>query len=173
MFTKFALSTALFALKSHAAGGSDYNYKTNGADWSKDINPDYEVCQTGKEQSPIDLTANTTSDTNVKSVINETMELIGYNYFNFHVSDAIFSADNLAWTTTLPANDGALDKAELEITFFDGRKTSFSPLQFHLHAPSEHSVDGYLYDAEMHIVHVYKEQLPNLEFGAVIGFFFD
>ena len=101
------------------------------------------------------------------------MELIGYNYFNFGVTDAIFSADNLAWTTTLPDADGALEKAELEITFHDGAKTSFSPLQFHFHAPSEHSVDGKLYDAEMHIVHVYKETLPELSFGAVIGFFFD
>ena len=173
MFTKFALSAALFALKSHAAGGSDYNYKTNGADWSKDINANYEVCQTGKEQSPIDLTAKTTSDTYVKSVINETMELIGYNYFNFHITDTLFSADSLAWTTELPADDGSLEKAELEITFFDGTKTSFSPLQFHLHAPSEHSVDGLLYDAEMHIVHVYKEDLPENNYGAVIGFFFD
>ena len=118
------------------------------------------------------MTANTTSDTYVKSVINETMELIGYNYFNFKVPDS-FSADNLAWTTSIPNDDGQLDRTELEITFFDGKKTSFSPLQFHLHAPSEHSVDGYLYDAEMHIVHVYKETLPANQFGAVIGFFFD
>ena len=90
------------------------------------------------------------------------MEIIGYNYFNFHITDLNFSADNLAWTTTLPDADGALEKAELELTFFDGIKTSFSPLQFHLHAPSEHSVDGYLYDAELHIVHVYKEALPDL-----------
>ena len=118
------------------------------------------------------MTANTTSDTYVKSVINETMELIGYNYFNFKVDDT-FSADNLAWTTSIPNVDGQLDRTELEITFFDGKKTSFSPLQFHLHAPSEHSVDGNLYDAEMHIVHVYKETLPANQFGAVIGFFFD
>ena len=142
MFNKFAFTTALLALKSHAAGGSDYDYKVNGADWSLLLNPAYEVCQTGKEQSPIDLTAATTSDTYVKSVINETMELIGYNYFHFQVTDNIFDAENLAWTTNLPSADGLLEKTELEITFFDGKKTSFSPLQFHLHAPSEHSVDG-------------------------------
>ena len=39
-----------------------------------------------------------------------------------------------------------------------------------MHAPSEHSVDGSLYDAEVHLVHTYKD---DGSYGAVIGVFFD
>jgi carbonic anhydrase len=45
----------------------------------------------------------------------------------------------------------------------------FIPLQFHYHAPSEHTIDGYLYDLEMHIVHK-NESAQEL---SVIGIFFD
>ena len=45
----------------------------------------------------------------------------------------------------------------------------FEPLQFHMHAPSEHTIDGYLYDLELHIVHK-NEQATEL---SVIGIFFD
>lgn len=47
----------------------------------------------------------------------------------------------------------------------------FSPAQFHFHAPSEHSVDGKLYDLEFHMVHSYAD--TNGMFGGVIGIFFD
>ena len=30
---------------------------------------------------------------------------------------------------------------------------AYVPLQFHYHAPSEHTIDGYSYDLELHIVH--------------------
>ena len=48
--------------------GGAADYTLNGADW-----PD--LCQTGLEQSPIDLTTDT--DTSDK------MEIIGYNYYDF------------------------------------------------------------------------------------------
>ena len=65
-------------------------------------------------------------------------------------------------------------KAELNITFWNGSREYFTPKQFHLHAPSEHSVDGELYDAEIHLVHVYKSsENADDTYGAVIGIFFD
>lgn len=45
----------------------------------------------------------------------------------------------------------------------------YTPLQFHYHAPSEHTIDGYLYDLELHIVHK-NETAGEL---SVIGIFFD
>lgn len=47
----------------------------------------------------------------------------------------------------------------------------FSPAQFHFHAPSEHSVDGKLYDLEFHLVHTYAD--TNGMLGGVLGIFFD
>ena len=45
-----------------------------------------------------------------------------------------------------------------------------------MHAPSEHQIDGYNYDLELHIVHKYKDTEGCLacgDFGAVIGIMFD
>jgi len=39
----------------------------------------------------------------------------------------------------------------------------------HLHAPSEHTINGYHFDAELHIVHLY----PNGTLGGVLGLLFD
>jgi len=66
--------------------------------------------------------------------------------------------------------------AELQLTFNDGSQSFFTPLQFHFHSPSEHTVDGKSYDLEVHFVHIVKgsvnsEGVPLL--GAVIGVFFD
>jgi len=42
-------------------------------------------------------------------------------------------------------------------------------LQFHIHAPSEHTIDGKHYDAELHLVHKDTDE----DELAVIGVFFD
>ena len=124
------------------------------------------------EQSPIDLTSDT--DTSDK------MEIIGYNYYDFvktGFSDSDFSQKIDFNDDTLRAN------AELQLTFADESQSYFTPKQFHFHAPSEHTVDGYLYDAEVHLVHVYKGSGTSSDgnslgasaelYGAVIGIFFD
>ena len=36
--------------------------------------------------------------------------------------------------------------------FKNGRLLKFNTLQFHIHAPSEHQIDGVNYDAEIHVV---------------------
>lgn len=51
-------ASALLAVAASAASGT-FDYKQNGADWGQihDANDDYpnQLCDTGKEQSPIDL----------------------------------------------------------------------------------------------------------------------
>ena len=59
---------------------------------------------------------------------------------------------------------------------FDASKLYYTPKQFHFHAPSEHTVDGKYFDAEMHFVHTVKGSGLNGSadvYGAVIGIFFD
>jgi carbonic anhydrase len=70
-----------------------------------------------------------------------------------------------SWHVDYPAQTAA---AKLELTFADGARGDYSPLQFHFHAPSEHTVDQKYFDAEMHFVH----QSAAGEF-AVFGIFFD
>ena len=60
-------------------------------------------------------------------------------------------------------------KPSFAVQFGDGRKDEFYTLQFHLHAPSEHSIEGKLMDLELHIVHVDSTGTP----AAVIGFLFE
>ena len=159
----FNYITSSLLVVSVLGGAADYTL--NGADWP-------ELCQTGLEQSPIDLTTDT--DTSDK------MEIIGYNYYDF-VKQAGFSDTDFSQKIDFDDNQLRAN-AELQITFADESQSYFTPKQFHFHAPSEHTVNGYLYDAEVHLVHVYKgsgttsagvvdssEEL----YGAVIGIFFD
>jgi len=45
----------------------------------------------------------------------------------------------------------------MELTFNGKSKDTFTVLQTHTHAPSEHTVDGKFYDLEMHFVHKYTQ----------------
>ena len=90
------------------------------------------------------------------------MQVNGYGYQNYP------NATETRNPNTIVTNVG---DGEFQIDFPDGSKSLFTPLQFHFHAPSEHTVNGKLYDMELHIVHYYKGQPSQL--GAVIGIFFD
>ena len=57
----------------------------------------------------------------------------------------------------------------MELTFDSGSKSEFKLLQFHMHAPAEHTVKGQVYDFEMHFVHTYLDG----SLGAVIAVMFD
>ena len=95
------------------------------------------------------------------------MQLNGYAYRDVTMSkdaDGLLRGDD--YSVYVPIEDG-----EFHLNFADGTKSVFSPLQFHFHAPSEHTVSGTQFDAEMHIVHTYKGTQGQL--GAVIGIFFD
>ena len=160
MFRTFA--SALFASAAYAAMA---DYTQNGANWDG-------LCANGVEQSPIDLTE-------AAATKNGVMEITGFNYYDFVVNDQFKSTDP-TFTTTFD-NEILRQNAEYQITFADGSQSYFTPLQFHFHTPSEHSVDGKLYDLEIHFVHTVRgsnkaagtaldsSPLP----GAVIGIFFD
>jgi carbonic anhydrase len=45
--------------------------------------------------------------------------------------------------------------------------------QFHFHAPSEHRINGVLYDAELHIVHSKFDESESESQYAVIAILFD
>ena len=160
------VASALLAVTAFGAGGATpYDYKQNGADWG-DLEG-YGLCKTGKEQSPIDL--------NVDVDVSDTMKIVGYNYENY-VASAPYTSKNRAWTNNYLGSN----RAELETTLDDGTVKSWEPLQFHFHAPSEHSVDGKLYDAEVHVVHYVKgtngvdaDGNSTMELGSVVGVFFD
>ena len=146
---------ALSAATAYAAGG-DYTYDQNGADWGET----YNLCANGDEQSPIDLFTEGTDGSS-------DMELNGYGYKDFSIEVGNDSGlDRSQAKVFSPVADG-----EFHLNFADGSKSVFEVAQFHFHAPSEHSVNGNLYDLEIHFVHLYADTDGAL--GAVIGVFFD
>ena len=155
MFNTYVIS-ALVAATAFAAEGN-YNYNTNGADWGDAV----PLCKDGKEQSPIDLKAGAT--------VNKDIELVGYNYFNFNGANSDALASNHGKKMNFPTPENA--NAELKLVLANGQQESFTPAQFHFHAPSEHTVDGKFYDLEVHFVHL-GETGDNPTFS-VVGVFFD
>ena len=63
----------------------------------------------------------------------------------------------------------SLDDGALVFWNEEGEMKLFKVLQFHVHSPSEHTIDGQYFDLELHIVH----QDYDLEKLAVVGIFFD
>ena len=62
------------------------------------------------------------------------------------------------------------ETGRLVVNFDDGSKGFNKPLQFHFHAPSEHTVEGKNYPLELHIVHA---DANTGALGTVIGIFFE
>lgn len=142
MFKYFV--AALVATVANAAGLTDYSQ--NGANWVG-------TCATGQEQSPIDLK---------DAKVSERLKLSNFKNYGDSETAVVqwkgktYYAD---WT------QGGFSKTPAEE---DGAVQNFTPLQFHIHMPSEHSVNGELFDMELHIVH--KQADGSL---GVFGVFFD
>ena len=78
-------------------------------------------------------------------------------------------------------HDGVFnDTVQTEVTdgqlvFVDsnGNVNAYQLLQFHLHAPSEHTIGGRSYDLELHLVHVRFDEESATEQLGVVGIMFD
>ena len=149
MLTKAIFSSIATLLVSNVDAQS-YDWRQNGANWGQT----WPLCATGKNQSPIDL-----RDSDVVERESDALSVRGFDYPNFVTTT--LSRDK---ATNMPAGL----KSRFEATFGDNQKQEFYPLQYHLHSPSEHAINGKLYDLELHIVHVDENKTP----AAVIGFLF-
>jgi carbonic anhydrase len=100
----------------------------------------FALCSEGHAQSPIDLTAATGID------------LVNID-FDYH--ETVLNIFNNGHTVQVNYDSGS------SITY---NETTYDLLQFHLHHPSEHTVDGELAAMELHLVH--RDGSGNL---AVVG----
>ena len=115
----------------------------NGPDIWGELNPEYGLCGAGIHQSPIDI-------------VNPTPTKLPVITFNYQpISINIRNTGN---TIEVGHPEGSW----IEV---DGMK--YHLLQFHFHAPSEHTVSGNLYDMEMHLVHK-SEDGPLAVIGVLI-----
>ena len=58
---------------------------------------------------------------------------------------------------------------QMQLVFDSGSRSDFKLVQFHMHAPSEHTFDGQSLDLELHFFHTYLDG----SLGAVIAVLFD
>ena len=101
----------------------------NGPELWEKLSPEYGLCGVGIHQSPIDI-------------VNPTPTKLPVITFNYQ--STALNIRNTGNTIEVVYPEGSW----IEI---DG--TKYHLLQFHFHAPSEHTVSGNPYDMEMHLVH--------------------
>lgn len=111
----------------HASHWS-YSGSTGPAYWGS-LSPEYSLCSTGRNQSPIDIAAVTPRD---------------LSNISFHYQPTPLNIVNNGHTVQVNYAPGSY----IEI---DGER--FDLAQFHFHSPSEHTVSGAYAEAEMHLVH--------------------
>ncbi len=100
-----------------------------GPDYWANLAPEFATCKSGKNQSPVNLTATESAD-----LINP----------DFHYESVPLNVLNNGHTVQVPYAPGSYVTLE-------GQR--YNLLQFHLHSPSEHAVDNQPWDAELHLVH--------------------
>jgi carbonic anhydrase len=105
-----------------------YEGEDGPSNWGE-LDVSYAVCGTGQSQSPVD----------VANVSDQDL-----NNISFHYQPSAVNILNNGHTVQVNYEPGSY--IELDNTRYD-------VIQFHYHAPSEHTVDGESFPAELHIVH--------------------
>ena len=126
---------------SHGDGQSaHWGYEAdNGPDAWGSMNSTWALCTEGREQSPIDLTNATETELPAATIDTPSeQEVVVLNQ-----AGVIHELDN---GHTIQINAKTSEKLTV------GDKT-YALIQFHFHAPSEHTVDGEHFPMEMHFVH--------------------
>ena len=113
--------------------------ETSPSMWAQ-LSPDYALCGTGKTQSPIDIASTVATD----------VSDIAFNY-----ASSALTIFNNGHTVQVNYDGGS------EIVY---NERAFSLAQFHVHHPSEHTLNGEAFPLEVHFVH--KDADGNL---AVVG----
>ena len=105
-----------------------YEGEEGPSHWGE-LDPAYEMCGTGKNQSPIDIASPGEQD--LANIV-------------FHYQPSEVNILNNGHTVQVNYDPGSY----IEL---DGIR--YDVAQFHYHAPSEHEVDGKFFPAELHLVH--------------------
>jgi carbonic anhydrase len=113
-----------------AGEGTHWGYSgATGPDHWAELSPEYAVCGTGLNQSPVDITNTFAADL-------DTLEI-----------------DELARATSVINNGHTLQVNVAPGSWMRVGDEKFQLIQFHVHSPSEHRVNGELFPLEAHLVH--------------------
>ncbi|SET54212.1 carbonic anhydrase [Thorsellia anophelis] len=121
-----------------------YTGETGPEHWA-DLDKSFELCRTGKEQSPIDI---------------KSTQTIKHDGLAFEYQPAMITFVNNGHTVQANLNDSQ------NSIILDNKP--FQLLQFHLHTPSEEAIDGRHSDMVIHFVHSNEDKTL-----AVVGLLFD
>ena len=94
------------------------------------LNPSYMICETGRQQSPINIVMARHGE--------------GQENLTFHYQPTPLTLRNNGHTMQVNYQEGSYLR-------LNGK--SYKLRQFHFHGPSEHNIDGKAYPMEMHLVH--------------------
>ncbi|KAJ7551665.1 hypothetical protein O6H91_06G023900 [Diphasiastrum complanatum] len=122
---------------------------TGPSHWAE-LSPNYSLCSSGKAQSPVSI-----ESFNLK--VDESLPPLDLTYDN---------SENYVNATVL--NDGHTVKIIREGGSLVFKGVNYSLIEFHLHTPSEHTVDGKSYPMEMHLTH-----MSDSGGIAIVGAFFE
>jgi carbonic anhydrase len=127
------LGTSLFGYLSTSVSASEpvhWDYSgENGPDHWGELSTEFQTCQLGQQQAPIDL----------QSPIEANLGSLVVNY-----SEAPLKLINNGHIIQVNYESGSSMTANGE---------TFNLLQFHFHHPSEHRLNGQTFDMELHLVH--------------------
>lgn len=127
-----ALAVSIASFPSQAGEGPHWGYTGQiGPDYWGNLADEFVTCSKGKNQSPIDI--------QTKDVVTAELQPLELHY-DVNSTEVV----NNGHTLQMNVEPGAYMMAE---------GVRFELLQFHLHSPSEHLVDGKAYPLEIHFVH--------------------
>ena len=129
-YKKTALYFSFFLSTSISAHGAEWSYNDDKGpeQWSK-LDDSFYLCQTGKNQSPV----------NLSQMLDSTLKPMTLNYKN--------AAETIVHTGhTLQMNFSKNNHLALNTN-------RYTLKQIHFHAPAEHQVEGASFPAEIHFVH--------------------
>jgi carbonic anhydrase len=121
-----------------------FDYSKNGANWTN-------IC-CGNHQTPINIVTQDCLPKNYK---------VKGKFYDIRGAEMIHSHNQLQVN---------YDHSEIELTKDDGEVSKWKSVQFHFHAPCEHTVDSKQHDVELHVVHKHETDHHRL---CVIGIMFE
>ena len=106
-----------------------YQGKTGALAWHR-LDPAYEACGKGQEQSPVDIRG---------ARLNKALKPIEFHY--------------IGGAVTIENNGHAVEVDVHPVSYIMADGVRYNLVQFHFHHPSEHTIKGKYADMEVHLVH--------------------